>query len=124
MKKVMFVLALFIILFNFASANSIEQIQVKEQQLKEQLVKEQQAKVENAISQAVKSQDCVSFSATLSCGISVWVTACNASTSEIIGAILIADVVMCNFNVDEVLLFFKFLKLNGSKILLGPYYLL
>lgn len=90
----MFVLLMFFAVFNFAKASSSEITHVSSNY-------QQKVTIDDT-----KPLDCVEFPATLSCGISVWVTACNASVYQIVAAILIADVNICGFGVDEVIVTF------------------
>lgn len=93
MKKDLFSLLLFM-LANFVFAHS---------QNETLLEKEKTA----SLVKIEKPDACVEFSATLSCGIAVWVTACDVSASQIVDALLMADVIMCGFNgIDEVIVTF------------------
>ncbi|WP_038030395.1 hypothetical protein [Thermonema rossianum] len=63
------------------------------------------AKSSNEEATVAKPNDCVTFGATLSCGVAVTVTACNVTTSQIVTAILSADVAICG-GADKVVIMF------------------
>ncbi len=90
----MFVLLMFFAVLNFVKASTSETPQVSNNYQQEVTKSE------------TKPLNCVEFPATLSCGISVWVTACDANVYQIVTALLIADVNICGFGVDEVIVTF------------------